>query len=143
MNIDQAFPSNYIKASDLAGRAVAVVIDRVAVEEVGRNKDTKPVLYFRGKEKGLVLNRTNSNKISEIAGSKDTEDWAGVTVAIYPTTTEFGGETVECIRVKAVPPRQQQPAPAPKPQPVAPPAEDLGGGVLTEDDIPFARMPSF
>ena len=129
MNIDQAFPSNYIKSSNLEGRAVPVVIDRVAVEEVGRNKDTKPVLYFRGKEKGLVLNRTNSNKIAEIAGSKDTEDWAGVQVAIYPSTTEFGGETVECIRIKAVPQRQQQAA-APAPPP--PPPVDV-----SEDDIPF------
>ncbi len=132
MNIDQAFPSNYIKASDLAGRAVPVVIDRVAVEEVGRNKDTKPVLYFRGKEKGLVLNRTNSNKIAELAGSKDTEDWTGVQIAIYPTNTEFGGETVECIRVKAVPPRQQQTAPAAAVAPPPPPPVEL-----SEDDITF------
>jgi hypothetical protein len=128
MNIDQAFPSNYIKASDLAGRAVAVVIDRVEVEEVGRDKDRKPILYFRGKEKGLVLNKTNARKIAEMAGSQDTEDWAGVQIAIFPTTTEFGGETVECIRIKAVPQRQQQPAaPAPAPPPVE----------LSEDDIPF------
>jgi hypothetical protein len=132
VNIDQAFPSKYIKASALEGRTVAVVIDRVEVENVGRNKDTKPVLYFRGKEKGLVLNRINSKKIAEIAGSSDTEDWSGVQVAIYPTTTEFEGETVECIRIKAAPQRPQGTPSAVAPAPPPPPPVEL-----TEDDIPF------
>lgn len=101
MNIDSAFPSNYLKASDLGDKSPVVTIDRIEVEPIGRDKEIKPVIYFQGKEKGLVLNKTNAKKIAELTGSKDTDDWAGCQVRIYATETEFGGETVECIRIKA------------------------------------------
>ena len=101
MNINSAFPSKFLKASDLDDQTVTVKIADVKIEQVGQNQETKPVAYFEGKKKGLVLNKTNSRKIAQIAGSPETEDWVGVEVAIYPTETEFGGESVECIRVKA------------------------------------------
>jgi hypothetical protein len=124
MNINTAFPSNYLKAGDLAGTAVSVTIREVAMEEVGRTKEKKPVVYFVGKDKGVVLNRVNSNKIAELAGSFDTEDWGGTVIALYPTETEFAGETVECIRVRA---------PKVNGKPKAAPA----AAETTEDEIPF------
>lgn len=137
-NINDSFPSNYLKASDLAGRAVVVTIARVDFEPVGRDKEMKAVVYFVGKHKGVVLNKTNARKITEIAGSALTEDWEGTAVAIYPTETEFAGETVECIRVKAVakaPARMQRMTPQPPLPPPAPEPEHTGP--LTDDDIPF------
>lgn len=125
MNIDSAFPSNYLKASDLGDSQPVVTIDRVEVEAVGRDKEVKPVLYFRGKEKGLVLNKTNGRKIAELLGSKDTEDWIGGQIRIYATETEFAGETVECIRINAVGAAQKA---QPKPEPVT---------TLDDSDIPF------
>lgn len=101
MNINQAFPSKYLKASDLNDQTVTVTIADIKIEQVGQDRDTKPVAYFQGKTKGLVLNKTNSRKIASIAGSPETDDWVGVEVAIFPTETEFAGESVECIRVKA------------------------------------------
>lgn len=128
MNIDQAFPSNYLKASDLGTSQPIVTIERVEIEPVGRDREMKPVIYFKGKEKGFVLNKTNSNTIAALTGSRDTDDWSGCQIRVYATTTEFGGETVECIRVKAA----AQPKQAPKPvrEPVATVAED-------EDSVPF------
>lgn len=126
MNIDNAFPSNYLKASDLGDNQPVVTIDRVEVEAVGRDKEMKPILYFRGKEKGLVLNKTNGRKIAELLGSKDTEDWIGGQIRIYATETEFGGETVECIRIKAAGTKVNKPEP--RPEPVA---------ALDDSDIPF------
>ncbi len=101
-NINDSFPSNYLKASDLQGRSVVVTIDRVAFEPVGRDREMKAVIYFIGKEKGVVLNKTNARKIIEVTGSALTEDWQGHAIVIYPTETEFAGESVECIRVKPV-----------------------------------------
>lgn len=136
-NINDAFPSNYLKASDIRGAEPVVTIDHVAFEQVGRTKETKAVCYFKGKEKGVILNKTNATKITQIAGSSQTEDWEGVRIRLYATETEFGGETVECIRIKNAPPvgRQAQPAatpPQPPPPPVAAESEPL-----TDDDIPF------
>lgn len=127
MNIDSAFPSTYLKASDLGDNQPVVTIDRVEVEPVGRDKEMKPVVYFRGKEKGVVLNKTNSRKIAELTGSKDTDDWTGCQIRLYATETEFGGEMVECIRVKAA---AAQPKPKPAPAPVA-------AAEITDDEIPF------
>ena len=128
MNIDSAFPSNYLKASDLGDAQPVVTIERVEVEPIGRNKEIKPVLYFAGKEKGLVLNKTNAKKIAELTGSKDTDDWSGCQIRIYATETEFGGETVECIRVKAAGKSKPKPQPEPEPDPV---------DELMDDSIPF------
>lgn len=116
MNINDAFPSNYLKASDLGEAQPIVTIDRVEFEAVGRAKEMKPVVYFTGKSKGMVLNKTNSKKIAELAGSNDTDDWHGVAVKLYATEVDFQGETVEAIRVKAT---AKAPAPARKPAAVA------------------------
>lgn len=128
MNIDSAFPSNYLKASDLGDKSPVVTIDRIEVEPIGRDKEMKPVIYFQGKEKGLVLNKTNAKKIAELTGSKDTDDWSGCQIRIYATETEFGGETVECVRVKAVGAVKPAPVAKPKPEPVV---------EVEEDEIPF------
>ena len=137
-NINDAFPSNYLKASDLGGREVVVTIDRVTFEAVGREKEMKAVLYFVGKQKGIVLNKTNAKKIIEISGSAITEEWAGTSIKIYPTETEFGGETVDCIRIKPVGKQAiTMTAPAPKPAPRQVPPEELHTGPITVDDVPF------
>lgn len=129
-NINDAFPSNYLKASDLNGQQPVVTIDRVAFEAVGREKEMKPILYFAGKEKGMVLNKTNSKNIANLVGSFETDDWVGFRVRLYATHVEFNGETVEAIRIKAAgTPPPPRPVPPPQPPPDAP--------ALTDDDIPF------
>jgi hypothetical protein len=100
MNINSAFPSNYLKAADLGGngRRVTVTIESVEMEDIG---DTdKPVVYFKDKKKGLVLNKTNSNMIAEIANSEETDNWTGVQVTLYSTKTDFQGRRVDAIRVE-------------------------------------------
>ena len=143
MNINELFPSNYLKASDLGSGQPVVTIACVEHEPVGREREMKAVLYFEGKEKGVVLNKTNAKKITDLVGSPETEDWTGFKIRLFATTTEFGGETVECIRVKAAgvpanghgaaakpaPARRSQPAPAAVAHPDVP--------ELTDDDISF------
>ncbi len=136
-NVNDAFPSNYLKASDIKGGEPVVTIDHVAFEAVGRQREMKAVLYFQGKEKGVVLNKTNATKITQLTGSPETDDWIGMRIRLYVTETEFGGETVECIRIKAAPTTGRTNA-APKPPP--PPADS---DPLTDDDIPFAWVVPF
>lgn len=127
MKISAAFPSNYLKAADLQDRAVRVVMERVAMEDIG--SDHKPVLYFEGKEKGLVLNKTNANNIAAAYGD-DTNDWAGREIELFPTIVDFQGRSVDAIRVRA--PRQSAAAPA---RPASPAA---AGRDPMDDNIPFA-----
>lgn len=137
-NINDAFPSNYLKASDIRGAEPVVAIDRVDFELIGRERQKKAVLYFKGKEKGLVLNKTNALKIVQLSGSGATEDWEGFRVKLFATETEFSGETVECIRIKAAPagPSARQSAPAAPPPPPLPPMDDHSEPVA-DDEIPF------
>jgi hypothetical protein len=130
VNIDSAFPSAYLKASDLGDSQPVVTIDRVEIEPVGRDREMKPVVYFRGKDKGVVLNKTNGNKIAALVGSKDTDHWAGCQVKLYATETEFAGETVECIRIKAA---NGATRPAARPEPPPPPPVPM----IDDSDIPF------
>lgn len=100
-NIDSMFPSKYMKAADLPedGTMVPFVIEEVRVEEIGRDKQSKPVLYFKGQDKGCVANKTNCNAIAKVLGSRDTDDWIGKTIKLYSTEVQFGDEMVESIRV--------------------------------------------
>ena len=135
MQISSAFPSNYVKAADLKGNNVIVVMARVEMEKIGN--DEKPVLYFQGKDKGLVLNRTNSNNIAHLYGD-DTDDWAGREIVLFPAMVDFQGKTVEAIRVRGVRAADKSKGGlAPKPaaplpqQHEPPPVDDMN------DSIPF------
>ena len=98
MNTNDLFPSNYIRSGDLKGVARRLIMDRIEMEDVSED-DTKPVLYFQGAKKGLVLNKTNSNLISSKYGP-ETDGWAGKEIELFPTQTEFKGQTVDCLRVR-------------------------------------------
>lgn len=128
MKISTAFPSTYLKAADLDGRNIGVTMDYVRMEDIGG--DHKPVLYFEGKEKGMVLNKTNANNIMAVYGD-DTDDWHGGELTLFSAIVDFQGRSVEAIRVKAKPrsTRKQQEPP--------PPRADENLAQQLNDDIPF------
>lgn len=97
MNINNAFPSTYLKAADLQGRRANVTIENVQFEDIGG--DEKPVVYFQNKSRGMVLNKTNANMIAEIANSTETDEWPGVKICLYATKVDFQGRRVDAIRV--------------------------------------------
>ncbi len=96
---ESIFPSKYFKAADLDGQPKLVIISRWATEEVGKQRDHKPVLYFQGEDKALVCNVTNARTIAKILDTRDIDAWIGKEIVLYPTTTEFAGEMMDCIRV--------------------------------------------
>lgn len=127
MDVRGAFPGQYVKASDLGGKSVVVVIERVEMEDI--SGDTKPVVHFRGKERGLALNKTNANMIGELLGTYETERWIGQAILLYPSKTDFQGKRVDCIRIDKAPtgaPVSTTPPPPP------PPPFEAGG-----EDVPF------
>lgn len=115
MNINEAFPTKYIKASDLQGRATTVRIATVKMDETEKGK-FKPILYFIGKERGLVLNKVNSNNIAAIYGP-DTDRWTGQPIELFEAMVDFQGKTVPAIRIRA-PRAPVNAAPAAPPPPV-------------------------
>jgi hypothetical protein len=99
--VSEAFPSNYLKAADLKNRRVKVAIDKVVFEEIGQNKDSKPIVYFNKVEKGLVLNKTNAVEIAATHG-EEMAGWTGKEIELFQQMVPFQGQNVPAIRIRAV-----------------------------------------
>ncbi len=108
MNIEQAFPSKYLKAdTDIPESGdLIVTIDSVASETMGQGEkaSTKPIVYFREVDKGLVLNKTNATTIAKLHGP-ETDNWPGKMVALFATEVDFQGKQTLAIRVRLKAPK--------------------------------------
>ena len=92
----------YVAAFELKGNDLALTIKSVAIEKVigGKGREEScPVLHFEEAKKGMVLNKTNAKMVAKLYGT-DPEVWVGKTITLYPTTTDYQGETTECIRIR-------------------------------------------
>lgn len=141
MNIYDAFPSDYLKAADLADDEGPrkVKIANVTMEQIG--EDNKLVLHFAGNAtKKMICNRTNSLTIAEAFGP-ETDNWIGAVIVLFGTKVPFQGKLVDALRV-SVP--KQKPAQA-APVNVVPNARarqamvDMGDNPAAplDDEIPF------
>ena len=88
----------WLKAADLKEKKHRLTIDKVEIVEF-KDGSQKAAITFKGRDKGMVLNKTNAAIITKEFGP-DSDAWEGRGIIIYPTTTDFGGEQVDCIRVE-------------------------------------------
>lgn len=97
------YDNEHLGAWDLLGKDVTVTIAAVKPGQLvgeGGKKSRKPILSFDGKEKTMACNITNAKIIASMHGT-DTTKWVGKKITLYPTTTSaFGQEGVDCIRVR-------------------------------------------
>lgn len=105
MDINEAFPSKWLKATEFEEDMI-LTMNIVQMEDIGQgeDKETKPVLYFKETDKGLVLNKTNATTITTLYGSNTTK-WGGKKIALFPTEVAFGGKQTLAIRVRMKPPK--------------------------------------
>ena len=137
MNINDVFPSKFLKAADIGGSTPTVTIDQVKMEDIG--EDRRAVVYFVGKDKGVVLNKTNSSNIADAYGP-DTDDWIGKTVTLFTAWVDFQGKSVEAIRIRRPDTTAGEgKAAAPPSTPSTPPKPAYfdGDPGASDDDIPF------
>lgn len=106
-HFDLLFPSKYLKAGDLQGREVTVVIDAIEPRHelvgAGNRKDTKPLLWLRAPggrkiDKGMICNKTNGKRIAALYGP-EVKKWIGQAI-ILRAEPEPKSDTGEAIRVK-------------------------------------------
>jgi hypothetical protein len=133
MKMSEEFPSKWLKASDLGGREVRVIMANVEREKIG--DDTKPVLYFKGKEKGVVLNKTNANVLSDFYGD-DTDDWFDQPIILFSVMTEFQGKSTPGLRVRIPTAKDNKPA---RRDPISSGTSDFPGDNDLNDDISDVR----
>lgn len=140
MKRDDVFPSKYLKASDLNGISVTVVIERATFEKLkapdGKEQE-KMVLSFRKHKKMLPLNRTNFDAVTSTVGDDETDNWPGHRLELYPDKTPMAGKMVDCVRIRAPAQRElPRPTAAEPPTPPAQPEDTL-------DEEPDDEGPSF
>lgn len=131
------FDREYIGAWDLP-HDVTVTISRVVAGELvgeGGRKAKKPIVYFEGKDKGFAANKTNCKIIAAMYGT-DTRKWVGRAITLYPTTTEMGGKTHDCIRVRPQIPTTAKRRPNGNGKPAGAPSEPQPQPDLHVDDVP-------
>ena len=102
MNINEAFPSKYLKADVdiLPDEPVHLTITDVSIENIGsgEKQENKPVVSFREVKKALVLNKTNATTITKLYGP-DTDAWVGKRITLLWKEVEYQGEMRPGIRV--------------------------------------------
>lgn len=119
MNINNAFPSKWLKSGDIEGDDLVLTIARVEIETVGQGEDAeqKPIVYFDETEKGLVLNKTNADSIARLHGP-ETDAWTGKRIALFSTEVDFGGKQTLALRVRLKSPQPNKAAAAADPMAV-------------------------
>lgn len=129
----QWFPSKYVKSLDLGGKEITVAIDRVEIEKVGAppRVEEKPVVYFRGAKKGLILNKVNAMTIAGLY-TPETENWKGQRVILYPTLVDAFGKMNQVIRIRPEVPPAPKPGTAPVEETHFADSEDPGDDDLND-----------
>jgi hypothetical protein len=123
MNINESFPPAFLRSEDIKDKTVAVKIRLVEAHDFGEKEGTKPVVYFEGKDAGLVLNKTRANAIRDLFG-EETDGWTGKTIILTTGLVPFEGRMTDSIFCTA--PTNS----TPKPEPAKP-------AYQVEDDVPF------
>ena len=112
MDVNSVFSGDSLKAADLQGREIPVIIAAVDMKKF--DNGNKLVLRFEGKKKTLVCNKTNAKRISSMYGP-NTDLWIGNEITLYVDQVEFQGDLVDAIRIKVIkkqPAQRQADAPA-------------------------------
>lgn len=102
--VEDVFGSNeLVKAADIPhGRSIPCMIENAIVRDFDDGK--KIELSFRGKQKRLIVNKTNARSIATVLQTDVINQWIGRTIFILRTKTDFQGRQVDCIRVDENPP---------------------------------------
>lgn len=96
----ELFPNRFIHADLLKGKKITLTIKNLDMEVMESDKGNKSavVAYFVESPLQLGTNKTNGYCLKRMFGSNP-RAWIGRKITIFPTTTRFGSDTVECIRI--------------------------------------------
>ena len=90
----------HLKAVHLpAGQTVSVLIERIDFQTVHPRpgqEEIKPVMYFKGKQKGLILTNTNQDFLRTTFGDEITACY-GQRVTLHPVHKTVAGRDIDTI----------------------------------------------
>jgi hypothetical protein len=105
----ELYPGRFLKADALKGHKITFTIADMDVQELegesGKKAAKVIVTFAKPQNPGLaklplelVLPKTNGECFRRMFGNNPRE-WVGHKVTLFPSTTKFGRETVDCIRI--------------------------------------------
>ena len=100
--IQDLFPSKYLKASD-AEPELVLTIARIKTEKMTNRdgeEEIKPVIFFAEQEKGMVLNKTNANVLTDLFG-ETIENWTGQKITLCSVDVDAFGKIQKALRFRA------------------------------------------
>jgi hypothetical protein len=140
---DELYPGRFIKAGDLKGKNVTLVISAVRVEELVGDKgpQMKGIINFEKTDKALALNKTNGLCLRAMFGRK-VQEWVGRRVTLFEST--WDGD--QCIRIYGSPEIEQDmqvtiALPRKRPFEITMHAVRIGGPKLVESPQPPPAEP--
>ena len=103
MKVAKMFPTPHLRGEDLNGMEPNVKIVKFGTVKAF-NSDTakeedKWAVWFFGKDKYFLLNKTNTETIAGLLGD-DTDEWIGKRIKLYATPVSAFGKMHNAIRVK-------------------------------------------
>ncbi len=105
MEIDDLYPSKYLKGMDLQGHSVTLRIERVGLEKFydqqSRAEVEKLVIYFVGKQKAVIAGKSLSYEIANICGSKNTDGWVNKEIVLFTERKLIFGRELDVFRARA------------------------------------------
>lgn len=93
------YKSPHLTAADLTGDTEVTIKSFELDKEVGAEKALKGVIYFDEFARGLVMNKTNTERVRNLHG-KIVNEWVGKKITLYESEAMMAGKTVPCIRVR-------------------------------------------
>jgi hypothetical protein len=105
----ELYPGRFMKADALKGRKITLTIAEIDVQDLEGDtgkKAAKVIATFAKPHAEalaklpleLVLPKTNGECLRRMFGNNP-HAWVGKRVTLFPSTTKFGRETVDCIRI--------------------------------------------
>ena len=90
----------YLKAAHLpAGKIVPATVEKIEFQTVHPRpgqEEIKPVMYFQGKQKGLILTSTNQDFLRATFGDEITASY-GKPITLQPVRKTIAGRGVDTI----------------------------------------------
>ena len=103
---------NYLGSWDIPdGDNLIATIDHVEREQVenAKGKELKLTIHFTDRGlKPMILNSTNSQRISKVAGTTRVEKWDGITIAIYTEKVQAFGSISDALRIRDYAPKSKE-----------------------------------
>lgn len=84
------------------GKDMIVKVKDIKVESIQsqQGKEDKPVMYFEGTVKPLILNKTNMKTIEKVTGTPMLDEWVGKKLQLYVAQVNGFGTMTNAVRVR-------------------------------------------